>query len=60
MLKLFKTILWSSVICAGTVHLSGCGQSGPLYLPKDKPFATVLMPVQPVHGAWAIATPGMA
>jgi predicted small lipoprotein YifL len=44
MLKYWKTMVCASAVCAGAAHLSGCGQSGPLYLPKDKPAANLPAP----------------
>jgi len=38
----------AGAVCAGVAHLSGCGQSGPLYLPKDKPAAS--LPTHPHPG----------
>jgi len=60
MLKFLKTLVCSSILCAGTAHLSGCGQSGPLYLPKDKPFASLPAQLHWDHGTLAIAAPGTA
>ena len=39
MLKYLKNLTLLSTLCVGLVHLSGCGQTGPLYLPGDKPSA---------------------
>jgi len=46
MLKYWKTMVCAGAVCAGAAHLSGCGQSGPLYLPKDKPAASLPTPLQ--------------
>jgi predicted small lipoprotein YifL len=48
MLKYWKTMVYAGAVCAGVAHLSGCGQSGPLYLPKDKPAAS--LPTHPHPG----------
>ncbi|NBW24047.1 MAG: hypothetical protein EBR89_01130 [Betaproteobacteria bacterium] len=60
MMKFLKTVVCASVLSAGTAHLSGCGQSGPLYLPKDKPFASRSIPPCLVAGFSPLATQGAA
>ena len=60
MMKFLKTVLCASVLSTGTAHLSGCGQSGPLYLPKDKPFASRSIPLRLADGISPVAIRGAA
>jgi predicted small lipoprotein YifL len=60
MLKYWKTMVYAGAVCAGVAHLSGCGQSGPLYLPKDKPAASLPTYLHPGNEASPMAALGTA
>jgi predicted small lipoprotein YifL len=55
MLKYLKTMLLASAVFAGAAHLSGCCQSGPLYLPQDKSSAKLSLPLHWVEHVGHIA-----
>ncbi|NBX04736.1 MAG: hypothetical protein EBR18_01250 [Betaproteobacteria bacterium] len=40
-MKYLKNLTLLSTVFVGLAHLSGCGQTGPLYLPGDKPAASL-------------------
>ena len=60
MLKYWKTMVCAGAVCAGAAHLSGCGQSGPLYLPKDKPAASLPTPLHWGNGTSPMEALGTA
>jgi len=53
-------MVYAGAVCAGVAHLSGCGQSGPLYLPTDKPAASLPTYLHPGNEASPMATLGTA
>ena len=57
MLKYLKNLTLLSALGVGLAHLSGCGQTGPLYLPGDKTSASLAAcPSPPLSSSLAAAS----